>query len=38
MTLRTAIGRHPSIAFVLLTLTWSWVIWFLLFPLVGQAA
>ncbi len=36
MTLRDSIGRHPVIAFILLTLAWSWSIWSLLFLLIEQ--
>ena len=36
MTFKTWAGRHPVIAFTLLTLAWSWSIWSLLFLLVEQ--
>jgi uncharacterized protein len=36
VTLKTVFSRHPSTAFVLMTLAWSWGIWSFLFTLVGQ--
>jgi len=34
VTLRTWINRHPIVAYILLTLAWSWSIWFLLFLMI----
>jgi hypothetical protein len=34
MTLEIWIKRHPIVAFILLTLAWSWSIWTLLFLVI----